>query len=259
MKKNLIIMTLCYLLIYTFKFPVSANEYEYLSAKSAQQFAERYFEQIVLNHVNSDDAPYYNLTKSTNITFGKLYERYRLSSDFVTTKKVLSDEQGIVKSTEYIAVVYQDGIPVNVIATAKDGENGEYVLSTFGYGKELAKALDAKSTNGGKIFYEAPADAWYIFENGKVSSFANSAKIITEQPLKLSEYRDYIYEKYASQQEIREHGQNTAVGGTFNRTYEEVTREKEFLSSTIKRTLLIGTVILLISYFALRNRRKQRE
>ncbi|WP_042474700.1 hypothetical protein [Bacillus ndiopicus] len=260
MKKILSMVVLWLLLIY----PVIADAG--YTEKSAQQFAAKYFEKIILDLINSEDPSNYNLTNSTNITFGKLYKRYRLSNDFVTTKKELSEEQGIVESSEYIAVVYQDNIPVNVIATAPT-ENGDYVLSMFGYGKDLAIALDAKSTDSGKIVYEAPADAWYLLKDGIVSAFAKSALLLIEEPLELSEFRKYIYEKYTSQKEIIEYGQNTAVGGNLNKTYEEVMQENESSSSTmeekassisiLKLSLLIGSGILLISYFALRYYRKQ--
>ncbi|WP_107839787.1 hypothetical protein [Metasolibacillus meyeri] len=271
MKKILFMIVLCLLFISSITIPVHANvEYadgEY-RAKSAQQFAEKYIEKIILDIVNSEDAHNYNLTNSTNITFSKLHKRYRLSNDFVTTKNELSEDEGIVDSNEYIAVVYQDNIPVNVIATAEN-KDGDYVLSMFGYGKDLAMALDAKSISDGKIFYEVPADAWYIFENGRVLGFAKSAQLLIEKPLKLPEFREYIYKKYASPKEIIEHGQNTAVGGNFNKTYEEVMQEKESSSpameeqdsstSTLKLSLIIGSVILLISYFALRYYRKQQK
>nr|WP_106782098.1 hypothetical protein [Lysinibacillus timonensis] len=252
-KVSLIIMCL-FINIFSITITASANETE----NSPEQFAKNQFENIVLEHVQSEDAPNYNLTSSTNISFGKLYKVHRLSNDFVTSKKSITEDQGIVESGEYIAVVYQDDVPVNVIGTTKY-ENGKYGLSTFGYGEDLAIALDSKSTNGGKIFYEMPADAWYIFENGRVSGFTKTAQLLTEEKnLSLPEFRNYIYEKYASQKEIIEYGQNTAVGGNYSLTYGEVIQEGPIKSEFIIIGFLVVSLILIVSFFVIKNRRNQK-
>lgn len=214
------------------------------SENSAQQFAKKYFTDIVLDHVNSEEHSYYNLSESTNITYGKLYKVYRLSNEFVTTKKTLSDDLGIEESTEYIAAVYQDGKPVNVIGTAKD-ENGKYILSTFGYGKDLAEALDNKETNGGKIFYEPLADAWYIFEKGKVKGFTiNATLMLGGDSLSLPEFREYIYDKYASHDEIIENGQQTSVSGDYSTPYKP--KENNMNYSFIYIGIIIASIIFII-------------
>ena len=223
------------------------------SENSAQQFAKKYFTDIVIDHVNSEDHSYYNLSKSTNITYGKLYKVYSLSNEFVTTKKKISDDLGIEESSEYIAAVYQDGKPVNVIGTAKD-ENGKYTLSTFGYGKNLAVALDNKETNGGKIFYEPPADAWYIFEKGKVKGFtSNTALMLGENSLSLPEFREYIYDKYASHDGIIEYGQQTGVGGDYSTPYEP--KENNLNYSIMYIVIIIASIVFIIFMYKIRKKK----
>lgn len=221
------------------------------SEKSAQQFAEKYFVPIVLEHVNSDDFMHYNLSKSTNISYGKLYKVHRLSDEFVTTTKKLSGDLGIKESNEFVAAVYQDGKPVNVIGTVKD-ENGDFVLSSFGYGVDLAVALDRKKTNGGKIIYELPADAWYIFEEGKVTGFSKSAQEMLGTSLHLPEFREYIYDKYSSHKGIIEYGEETGVGGNYSTPYEN--KKENVKTNALLVTALL--VIITIGFISYRIRRK---
>ena len=224
-----------------------------VTENSDQQFAKKHFEDIVIEHINSEDREHYNLSESTNITFGKLYKVHSLSNEFVTTKKALTEGSELEETTEYIAAVYQDGKPVNVIGTAKD-ENGKYTLSTFGYGKNLAVALDNKETNGGKIFYEPPADAWYIFEKGKVKGFtSNTALMLGENSLSLPEFREYIYEKYASNEAIIEYGQHTSVGGNYAIPYEP--KENNLNSSIINIAIIIASIGFIIFMYRIRKKK----
>jgi hypothetical protein len=51
----------------------------------------------------------FNLNPSSeNITFGSLHPVYVPTKEFVKGKKIGAD--GIIKTEEYIAVVYQDGL-----------------------------------------------------------------------------------------------------------------------------------------------------
>lgn len=191
--------------------------------KSAQQFANNHFKEIVLAHVKSEDAENYNLTKSENIDVGKLYQVSFYSQEFVTTEKEIKDNNnGINPGNEWVSVVYQDGKPVNVIGTFKNS-NGEFELSTFGYGNDLAEAIDSKKSMGGKLIYELPTDSWFLFENGRVSALNNPAKaMLEEKEVSLGDFRKFVFERYKNSQKIIENGEITSVGGNYATPYDEV-------------------------------------
>ncbi|MCA1042028.1 hypothetical protein LCM00_21250 [Bacillus infantis] len=248
MKKLFCSSLVALLSLLTFLIPsASAEEVD----KSAQSFAEGNFVNIVLDHVRSEEYMNYNLSKSEKISFGKLYQVYRMSDDFVTTKKALAADKGFVKSDEYVAAVYQDGKPVNAIGTTKD-DKGNYVLSSFGYGQDLAVALDNKKSNGGKVFYELPADAWYIFENGRVEGFSKNATLMLGTQLSLPEFRNYIHDKYSNQKEIIEFGEQTGVGGDYSTPY---TPDENKGNSNVVYGAIFSSALLLV-FVGYKNRSK---
>lgn len=241
MKNKLVILCLSIFAVFNTQFSVFADA---PTAKSAEQFAKLHFKEIVLEHIRSEDSTYYNLSKSEEISFGKLYKVHTLSKEFISSKKQLTGNLGIEDGNLYISAVYQDGNPVNVISTFKN-DNGEFMFATFGFGAELAKALDEKSTNGGKIIYEEPADSWYIFENGRVSGFSKPTdNMLGGESLTLKEFREYVYDKYGNLTGITEKGEQTKVGTSFQKAYEkkapEIVLQSGFIISLI--SIIIGLV-----------------
>lgn len=151
--------------------------------KGAQEFADTMFIDIVQNHLQT----------SKNITFGPLYKVYTLTYEFVNDKNSVASE-GIIPSGEYIAAVYLDGMPVNVIGTYKN-KSGKYEMSTFGYGIELATELD-KLSGDEKLLNEAPRHNWYIYRENKIQPLPGTAKNTMGEEIELNDFKDIIYEIY---------------------------------------------------------------
>ncbi|MBN8203305.1 hypothetical protein [Bacillus sp. NTK034] len=147
--------------------------------QGAQEFADKFFYEIVAEELHAEHSNTFNLNPdSENITFGPLYEQYHVTSEFITEKNP-DLSKGIGPSNEYLAVVYQDGKPVNVIGTNKN-EAGLFELSTFGFSYELAQKM-GKFKGGEIMLFEGPVDAWYTFNGKKLKPLNDNAKELMKE------------------------------------------------------------------------------
>jgi len=186
MKKLLLLM----LLVLWLDAPVNA---ENGIPKGAQEFADTFFGQIVKEELKPSLAKDFNLNPSSeNITFGPLHPVYTFTKEFVKGKKIGAD--GIIKIDEYIAVVYQDGLPVNVIGTYET-DTGKFEMSTFGYGIDLAQELHNLKA-GEWILSEAPEDGWYIYDGKTVNPLTPYTKKLMAEEKSVNEYQDIVIERY---------------------------------------------------------------
>ena len=150
---------------------------------ASEEFADTAFIDIVQNHLQT----------SKNITFGPLHKVYTLTNEFVNDKSSPASE-GIIPTGEYIAAVYLDGMPVNVIGTYKN-KSGKYELSTYGYGIELATEMD-KLTGDENLLNEAPRHNWYIYRENKIQPLSGTAKDTMGVEIELNDFKDFINEIY---------------------------------------------------------------
>ncbi|MEH7444245.1 hypothetical protein V7201_18180 [Bacillus sp. JJ1122] len=186
MRKLLLIMSL----VFWMATPVSAEDG---IPEGAQEFADTFFGQIVKDELKSSIAGDFNLNpNSENIIFGPLHPVYTFTKDFVKGKKIGAD--GIIKTEEYIAVVYQDGIPVNVIGTYEKA-SGEFEMSTFGYGVDIAQELH-KLNAGEWVFSEAPKDGWYVYDGKTVKPLTQQTKKLMAEEKSVKEYQEIVIERY---------------------------------------------------------------
>lgn len=177
--------------------------------KGAQEYADKHFLPILLDHAKSPHAGGYNLTESKNITFGSLHPTFTFTAEFVKGKK--EGVEGIIQTKEYISVVYQDGKPVNVIGTFQT-EAGTFDLSTLGYGLDIAEALD-KLKAGEWVFNEAPANAWYVYNGKKLKPLTKSTKDLMKlEEQNVEDYQKTVIERYKDAGQGEEDGM---VGGTY--------------------------------------------
>lgn len=161
--------------------------------KGAQEFADEFFGQIIKDELKSSFAGDFNLnSNSENITFGPLHPKYTLTKEFVKGEKLGAD--GIVKSGEYISVVYQDGNPVNVIGTYEK-DSGDFEMSTFGYGIDVAQELD-KLNAGEWVLSEAPEDGWYLYDGKNVKPLTKHTKELMREEKSVKEYQEIVIERY---------------------------------------------------------------
>jgi hypothetical protein len=227
----------------------------------AKKFAENHFKEIVVDVIQQDNPSYYHLTDNTeDIRFGDLLPTYSMTRDFKkSTDDIKEAHKGLIQDNEWISVVYQEGKPVNVIGTYRNEEN-EYELSTFGYGKSLAENLAGfKPSPDTKIFYEMPRDAWYLYQNGKVSGLNNPAKKMIPAPVTVKQFREDIIERYKDAKPILDaNGYDSSVGGGGGGdTSKDLDEDK-----TLSPVVLYGGISLLAAlavtaYAIIRNRRNK--
>lgn len=169
--------------------PVSAEDG---IPEGAQEFADTFFGQIVKDELKSSIATEFKLNpNSENITFGPLHPVYTFTKDFVKGIKIGAD--GIIKTEEYIAVVYQDGTPVNVIGTYEKN-SGEFEMSTFGYGVDIAQELH-KLKAGEWVFSEAPENGWYLYDGKTVKPLTQQTKKLIAEEKSVKEYQEIVIER----------------------------------------------------------------
>ncbi|WP_026583513.1 hypothetical protein [Bacillus sp. J33] len=160
----------------------------------AQEFANHHFYEIVKDELGSADSAMFNLDpNSENITFGPLFKMYTMSKKFFKEKNP-DLSIGIYPSGEYIAVVYQDGEPINVIGTYEN-ESGEFTLSTLGYGKDLALELD-NSKGKEWVLHEAPSDGWYLYNGETVVPLTERTKELLKGETPVKDFQRVIYDRY---------------------------------------------------------------
>ncbi|MFE8697529.1 hypothetical protein ACFYKT_14395 [Cytobacillus sp. FJAT-53684] len=237
MKKFIMIITI--LMILALGIPTSA---ESDIPKGAQQFADNFFIDIVIEHLTAAHAGNFNLNpNSKNITFGPLHHVYVLTKEFAANKN--TDGSGIIGSDEYISVVYQDGVPVNVIGTYEN-KAGVFELSAFGFGLEFTRNLDKlKLENGEHLLFEAPFDAWYIYNGKSVKPLSHSAVNLMSEEKNILDFQKIIYERY------KDADDNPEMGGGISLPENTDRNENILLYSVIG--ILTATLIVLF----IRNRR----
>ncbi|WP_090989180.1 hypothetical protein [Bacillus sp. OV322] len=228
-----------------FYFPKGKGE---VPAK-AKEFAENHFKKIVVDTIQQDNPSYYYLTDNTeDIRFGDLLPTYSMTREFKkSTDDIKEAHKGLIQANEWISVVYQEGKPVNVIGTYRNEEN-KYEFSTFGYGKSLAENLvGLKPSPDTKIFDEMPRNAWYLYQNGKVSGLNDSAKKILPAAVNVIQFRKDIIERYKDAKPILDaNGNDSSVGGGGGGdTSKDLDNDK-----ALSPVVLYGSIILLAALAA---------
>ncbi|MBP3953614.1 hypothetical protein [Bacillus suaedae] len=193
---------------------VSASNNSSIPA-GAQEYADNHFYEYVIDKVDDEDAELYGfISDSKNIRFSELHEVNILSPEFVSKNEKLKNlNNGVKKANEWISVIYQDEQPVNVIGVY-EREDGEFEFSVFGYGKDLAIGLDSIDSGSLKLIYEMPADAWYIFNKGKVKPVNDPAKMSINSEYDLGQFRQVIQERYKDSDTLAEDATNTPNAAT---------------------------------------------
>ncbi len=155
--------------------------------RSAERFAEKHFESIVLDHIEGDDPSNYHLTESRAISFGSLHEVMIAAQSCYSSDEMCT----FVSSKEYVSAVLQDGEPRNVIGTYEQ-EPGLFAFSTFGYGDELAIALADVS---GTLVHSSRENAWFDYDGKKLTALTTDAKrFIEEDRITLEMYQKRLVE-----------------------------------------------------------------
>lgn len=176
-----------------------------LTERSAERFAEKHFESIVLDHIEGDDPSNYHLTESRAISFGSLHEVMIAAQSCYSSDEMCT----FVSSKEYVSAVLQDGEPRNVIGTYEQ-EPGLFAFSTFGYGDELAIALADVS---GTLVHSARENAWFDYDGKTLTALTTDAKRFIEgDRITLESYQALLVETHSNVEGSLEDGHTASSG-----------------------------------------------
>ncbi|MCT4776467.1 MULTISPECIES: hypothetical protein [Exiguobacterium] len=165
--------------------------------KTPEAYADQHFEDIVLDHIQEGPA-LYDMTTSENLSFGPLHPVMTPSRTYMTSEEKFPLGEALEFTNEYVAVVYQDDVPVNVIGTYEVAEE-EYGFSTFGYGQELAIALDALDDQEGDIVYQAQRSAWFEMNGETMIPLTPGTKtFVGEETISLTSYKELAGDLYTA-------------------------------------------------------------
>lgn len=165
--------------------------------KEAKDYAAQHFLEIVHDLYQEDDPTLYGFAKEMGeITFGPLHPIHHFSQAFVMKPTAtLSKNESIQPGNEWVATIYQNEKPVNVIGVYKNEEKNQYEFSTLGYGKELAEALTLLKPHE-QLVYEFPVDAWYSIDGNQIRPLTYKGQELMQQPLSLASFRSLIVDRY---------------------------------------------------------------
>jgi len=127
--------------------------------EEAKAFAEHHFPGLVENLVFTDQPETWGFSgEKGTITFGELVPVYGVNTDFArgTSDDILSGNE-----PDWVAVIFQDGRPVNAIGTRKSAGGG-YELAAVGYPPELPYGL-LHVHEGDIIVHVFPVEAYYVY------------------------------------------------------------------------------------------------
>jgi hypothetical protein len=162
----------------------------------AREFAEQFFPQIVEEIVFTDQPGDWGFREAEGvITFSELYPIYSLHAEFLSgnTTALIDDRAPI-----WVAVVFQDGRPVNAIGARQTGD-GMFGLDAFGYPPELPHGLLHLKED--EIVLRIPlSDEYYIYSeaDGTLTKIALADGGYTPgSPQTVEEFRRVLAERYA--------------------------------------------------------------
>lgn len=122
-----------------------------------------------------------------NVTIGRLHPSYMPSESLARGSVGISLSQRLESRDEWIAVVYSDGVATDVVGVW-EAAPGRLELSTFGYGRRLAEALDGVP-GGSRAMYEAPIGTWYLVSATAVTPLNTVGGRTMDWPQFADEYR----------------------------------------------------------------------
>ena len=209
-----------------------------MTESSAERFADAYFYDIVMDHIQGDDPANYHMTDSENISFGPLLETYVPSPSCYKMGETCT----FVPTKEYVATVFQDDEPVNVIGTYEQAA-GTYAFSTFGSDKETPKALtDVK----GDLVKYSEASAWFDYDGDMLTALtSNTKQMISGDEISTEAFQVLLVEEHESIEGDAEEGMIGGAGDSSS-VHSDETESNRPTSSTNR---LIGFAVLAILPF----------
>ena len=166
----------------------------------AKAFAEQFFPHIVEEIVFTDWQGDWGFREEKGvITFSELYPIYSLNADFAQgkSKELIADREPI-----WVAVIFQDGRPVNAIGT-KPSEGGGFGLDALGYPPELPHGL-LNLKEGEIVLHVPPSDEYYFYSetDGTLAKIALAdGEYSPGSPQTVEEFQRMLTERYADGKE----------------------------------------------------------
>ena len=205
-----------------------------MTESSAERFADAHFYDIVMDHIQGDDPTNYHMTDSENITFGPLLETYIPSSSCYKNDETCS----FIPTKEFVATVFQDDEPVNVIGTYEQSAN-TYAFSTFGSDKETPKTL--MDVQGHLVKY-TERSAWFDYDGDMLTALtSNSKQMISGNEISTEAFQALLIEEHESVEGNAEEGMMDGADG-----YSDEAESNKPTSNTIR---LIGFAVLAMLPF----------
>ncbi|MCT4784822.1 hypothetical protein ACFQO8_06655 [Exiguobacterium aestuarii] len=205
-----------------------------MTESSAERFADAHFYDIVMDHIQGDDPTNYHMTDSENITFGPLLGTYIPSSSCYKTGETCS----FIPTKEFVATVFQDDEPVNVIGTYEQSAK-TYAFSTFGSDKETPKTL--MDVQGHLVKY-TERSAWFDYDGDMLTALtSNSKQMISGDAISTEAFQALLIEEHESVEGNAEEGMMDGADG-----YSDEAESNKPTSNTIR---LIGFAVLAMLPF----------
>ncbi|VXB20598.1 conserved exported hypothetical protein [Exiguobacterium sp. 8H] len=216
-----------------------------MTESSAERFADEHFYDIVMDHIQGDDPTYYHMNDSENITFGPLLETYIPSSSCYKTGETCT----FVPTKEFVATVFQDDEPVNMIGTYEQSAN-TYAFSTFGSDKETPKAL--MNVKGDLVKYTEES-AWFDYDGDMLTALtSNSKQMISGDAISTEAFQTLLIEEHESIEGNAEEGMMDGADG-----YSDGAESNKPISSTNRLIGFAFLAMLPFGYWTYRRTKKR--
>jgi hypothetical protein len=161
----------------------------------AKSFAEELFRQLVDEMVFADRPEDWGFREEKGtIAFSGLYPVYSLNADFARGK---SDELITGMPPTWVAIIFQDGQPVNAIGALRT-QDGRFVPQAIGYPPELPHGL-LNLRDGEIVIHLPPADEFYVYSEtaGILTKMGVANGTYTpDNPMTVEEFRRMLMERY---------------------------------------------------------------
>ena len=163
--------------------------------EGARAFAEQFFYGLVEEIVFTDRKGDWGFAEERGeIAFSELYPIYSLNADFAlgTSKELIADRQPV-----WVAVIFQDGRPVNAIGT-RQADGGGFELDALGYPPELPHGL-LNLKEGETVLHVPPADAYYVYSrtDGTLARIGlEDGQYRPGNPLTAEQFRNELKERF---------------------------------------------------------------
>lgn len=160
--------------------------------QEVQKYADEHYLDVVQQLVFEKGPPadFGFQSEPGEISIGSLFSVYTVTPEFI---KGEVKEEGIVPAKEWIAPIFQNGTPVNIIGFY-ERPNGEIYLAGLNYVSPELPSVLATLKGNEKLIRETPKDAWYVYANDQIHVL--NKKTSAKSTLTVSNFQSYMQDQY---------------------------------------------------------------